>query len=58
MGRMICERPISGLKVNGDWIDVTFTIRRDDFDKFVFGFDKDKRYTFVGHIMIEQREKD
>jgi len=58
MGRMICERPISGLKVNGDWIDVTFTIRRDDFDKFVFGFDKDKRYTFVGYIMIEQREKD
>jgi len=56
MGRMIEQRPISGLKVNGDWIDVTFTIRRDDFDKYVFGFGKDKRYTFVGSIMIEQRD--
>ncbi len=58
MGRMIEQRPISGVKVNGDWIDITFTVRRDDFDKYVSGFGKDRHYTFTGSIMIEKREGD
>lgn len=58
MGRLIEQRPISGVKVNGDWIDVTFTVRREDFDKYVSGFGKDRYYTFTGSIMIEKREGD